>query len=91
MILSAQFWPTFREEKLKLPEVLQRALDKYTKAYEMLKGNRTLCWKNHLGMNTSSSSIVITLSARFSCSIENGYHGQYWNLDICKSVNIGGI
>ena len=56
MILSAQFWPTFREENLQLPDIMQRALDNYTKGYETLKGNRTLCWKNHLGMYAYSLS-----------------------------------
>ena len=49
MILSAQFWPAFREEKVCLPDVLQNSLDQYTKIYETLKGNRTLNWKPHLG------------------------------------------
>ncbi|KAK7479008.1 hypothetical protein BaRGS_00029769, partial [Batillaria attramentaria] len=50
MILSAQFWPSFREEKITLPEQLQSCLDAFTQQYEMLKGNRTLCWKPHLGV-----------------------------------------
>lgn len=49
MVLSAQFWPTFREEKVTLPEQLQKSLDAYTERYKVLKGNRTLCWKPHLG------------------------------------------
>ena len=50
MILSAQFWPAFREEKLELPKDMQEALEKYTGSFEALKGNRTLNWKPHLGM-----------------------------------------
>lgn len=50
MILSAQFWPTFREEKLNLPDSMQRCLENYTKKFESLKGNRTLIWKPHLGL-----------------------------------------
>ena len=50
MILSAQFWPSFREETLDLPPTLQEALDSYTKSFEALKGNRTLSWKPHLGV-----------------------------------------
>ncbi|XP_076306794.1 anaphase promoting complex subunit morula [Tachypleus tridentatus] len=50
MILSAQFWPTLREEHLQLPEIVEKALDSYKKAFEALKGNRTLCWKGHLGL-----------------------------------------
>ncbi|KAH9512448.1 Anaphase-promoting complex subunit 2 [Bulinus truncatus] len=50
MILSAQFWPAFRDEKITLPPELQEHLDKYTKAFEMQKQNRTLLWKPHLGL-----------------------------------------
>lgn len=50
MILSAQFWPAFREEKIKLPEYIWQHLKKYTAAFETLKGNRTLVWKPHLGL-----------------------------------------
>ncbi|XP_076672379.1 anaphase promoting complex subunit morula [Andrena cerasifolii] len=50
LILSAQFWPPFKENwKLELPKVVQTQLNKYVKAFETLKGNRTLCWKPHLG------------------------------------------
>ena len=49
LILSAQFWPDFREETLVLPESYERCLDEYTREYQTLKGNRTLCWKRHLG------------------------------------------
>ncbi|XP_011309076.1 anaphase-promoting complex subunit 2 [Fopius arisanus] len=50
LILSAQFWPPFKEEwKLELPKFVQNQLDKYVKTFETLKGNRTLCWKPHLG------------------------------------------
>ncbi|KAL3869262.1 hypothetical protein ACJMK2_041966 [Sinanodonta woodiana] len=50
MILSAQFWPAFREEKITLPEEMQKLLEAYTKKFEALKGNRTLQWKSHLGL-----------------------------------------
>ncbi|GFN88361.1 anaphase-promoting complex subunit 2 [Plakobranchus ocellatus] len=50
MILSAQFWPAFRDEKIKLPVELQEHLDKYTRSFEQQKQNRTLVWKPHLGV-----------------------------------------
>ena len=59
MVLSAQFWPSFREEKLALPEEMQKLLEKYTKQFEAQKGNRTLNWKSHLGM-TEYSNILHT-------------------------------
>lgn len=49
MILSAQFWPPFKDESLELPEEIKKHLEVYTKSYESLKGNRTLSWKPHLG------------------------------------------
>ena len=50
IILSAQFWPQFTAmEKLQLPDVVMKSLDRYTKAFEAIKGNRTLVWKTHLG------------------------------------------
>ncbi|GBP16666.1 Anaphase-promoting complex subunit 2 [Eumeta japonica] len=49
MILSAQFWPPFKDESLELPEEIKIHLEAYTKAFEALKGNRTLSWKPHLG------------------------------------------
>ena len=52
MVLSAQFWPSFREEKITLPEEMQKLLEEYTKKFEAQKGNRTLNWKSHLGTVT---------------------------------------
>ena len=50
IILSAQFWPQFTAmEKLQLPSVVVKSLESYTKAFEAMKGNRTLVWKTHLG------------------------------------------
>merc|ERR1719357_1737200 len=49
LILSAQFWPQFKNESLELPHEVSEALDVYTKAFQTLKGNRTLVWKPHLG------------------------------------------
>ncbi|KAG5876105.1 hypothetical protein JTB14_013685 [Gonioctena quinquepunctata] len=49
MIVSAQFWPPFKEEKLELHHKLQTQIASYVTAFETLKGSRTLCWKNHLG------------------------------------------
>ena len=50
LILSAQFWPPFKNETtLELPPAIGDALDVYTKAFQTLKGNRTLVWKPHLG------------------------------------------
>jgi len=49
IILSGQFWPQFKAETLELPLEVQESLEVYTKAFQTLKGNRTLHWKHHLG------------------------------------------
>lgn len=49
IIVSAQFWPQLKEETLVLPDIVTKGLEVYTKAYEFMKGNRTLDWKTHLG------------------------------------------
>jgi anaphase-promoting complex subunit 2 len=87
LILSAQFWPPFKEEwKLELPIYVHDQLNKYVKAFETLKGNRTLCWKPHLGnvnvdiemrdrkLNLNISPIHATIILCFQDKTE-------WNLD----------
>ncbi|XP_063627765.1 anaphase-promoting complex subunit 2 [Cydia splendana] len=49
MILSAQFWPPFKDENLELPDEIKKHFEAYTKTFEELKGSRTLSWKPHLG------------------------------------------
>ncbi|KAK4877403.1 hypothetical protein RN001_009909 [Aquatica leii] len=50
MVLSAQFWPPFKDEKLELHNKIVSQMEAFTGAFETLKGNRTLSWKNHLGI-----------------------------------------
>lgn len=37
VILSSEFWPPFKDEKLEVPEDIREALDVYCKKYEKLK------------------------------------------------------
>uniref|UniRef100_A0A3P9AZ05 Anaphase-promoting complex subunit 2 n=2 Tax=Maylandia zebra TaxID=106582 RepID=A0A3P9AZ05_9CICH len=52
IILSSEFWPALKEEKLELPPVVCQAMEAYTHRYEKLKAMRTLSWKPHLGSVT---------------------------------------
>lgn len=52
VILSSEFWPPFKDEKLEVPEEVKVALDAYCKKYEKLKAMRTLSWKHTLGLVT---------------------------------------
>lgn len=49
LVLSEQFWPKLKEEKIELPDELKLIQDKYMESFEAFKGNRTLIWKNNLG------------------------------------------
>ncbi|XP_052873617.1 anaphase-promoting complex subunit 2 [Anopheles cruzii] len=44
LIVSSQFWPTFKKETMELPSAIKEIFDMYTKAYEAYKVNRTLHW-----------------------------------------------
>ena len=46
---SSPLRPQFKEDSLRLPAEVSACLDVYTKAFEAMKGNRTLVWKSHLG------------------------------------------
>ncbi len=49
LVLSEQFWPKLKEEKIELPDELKHVQEKYVESFEAFKGNRTLIWKNNLG------------------------------------------
>ncbi|XP_032994000.1 anaphase-promoting complex subunit 2 [Lacerta agilis] len=48
-IISSEFWPPLKEEKLELPAEICATMDEYARKYEKLKAMRTLSWKHHLG------------------------------------------
>ncbi|KAI5615658.1 anaphase-promoting complex subunit 2 [Silurus asotus] len=52
MILSSEFWPQLKEEKLELPSAISKSMETYTHRFEKLKAMRTLSWKPHLGSVT---------------------------------------
>lgn len=43
IILSSEFWPALKEEKLELPPVVCQAMEAYTHRYEKLKVELTRC------------------------------------------------
>ncbi len=49
IILSEQFWPKLKEEKIEMPDELKQIQEKFMTSFETFKGNRTLIWKNSLG------------------------------------------
>ncbi|XP_065836636.1 anaphase-promoting complex subunit 2-like [Oscarella lobularis] len=50
LILSGSFWPTLKEEKFKVPESVQKAMDAYGTAFSLHKANRKLEWREKFGV-----------------------------------------
>lgn len=92
MILSAQFWPErLREEKLELPRCLKESLKSYTNAYELLKGNRTLNWKNHLGLvnleiELKNKVLSYSVSPIYATIIWHFQEKTQWTVDELSAV-----
>lgn len=68
IILSSEFWPTLKEEKLQLPPVVNQAMEAYTHRYEKLKAMRTLSWKPHLGSVTLDVELEDRVLTSFTVS-----------------------
>lgn len=91
LILSAQFWPPFKEETLELPAFVKEHLQTYTKAFETLKGNRTLCWKPHLGsvnldIELKDRKINLTVSPIHATIIWHFQSKNQWTIDELSHV-----
>lgn len=91
MILSAQFWPPFKDESLELPEEIKQHLEAYTKSFEALKGNRTLSWKPHLGnvnieIEIGEKKLDLTVSPFNATLIMHFQNKPEWTLDDLHQV-----
>ncbi|CAB3246135.1 unnamed protein product [Arctia plantaginis] len=91
MILSAQFWPPFKDESLELPEEIKRHLEAYTKSFEALKGNRTLSWKPHLGnvnieIEIGDKKLDLTVSPFNATLIMHFQEKSEWTIDELHQV-----
>lgn len=90
-ILSHVFWPTFREEKIKLPDFIQSELDRYTEAYCKLKGMRTLQWKLNLGqvqveLELADRELSFTVSPVRAAIIYQFQDQSTWTVDCLSSA-----
>ena len=84
LVLSAQFWPQFKNETLELPPEIGEALEVYTKAFQTLKGNRTLVWKPHLGfanidLEIGDKKVNITVTPVQAAIIFKFQQSSEWN------------
>ncbi|CAG4931749.1 unnamed protein product [Parnassius apollo] len=91
MILSAQFWPPFKDESLELPVIIKQLLENYTKSFEALKGNRTLSWIPHLGnvnieIEIGDKKLDLTVSPFNATLIMHFQDKPEWSLDELHQV-----
>ncbi|XP_003976982.1 anaphase-promoting complex subunit 2 [Takifugu rubripes] len=87
LILSSEFWPPLKEEKLELPPLVVQAMEAYTHRYEKLKAMRTLSWKPHLGSVTLDVELEdrtltnLTVSPFHAAIILHFQEKSSWNLE----------
>lgn len=91
MILSAQFWPPFKDESLELPDQVKEHMEAYRRTYASLKGNRTLCWKPHLGIvniiiEFNDKKLDLTVSPFNATLILHFQDKPEWSLDQLQQV-----
>ncbi|VDP11274.1 unnamed protein product, partial [Soboliphyme baturini] len=50
LIISSQFWPNVKQERMMLPVEVEQSLQQFNKLYEKLKASRTLEWHTSAGL-----------------------------------------
>ena len=98
IIISAQFWPekfclTNYDEgsNVILPENVDSAIASYTKAFETIKGSRTLQWKKNLGsveldLEFGEKVVSLTVSPIHAVIISRFQEQPTWKLSALTSV-----
>ncbi|KAM4664309.1 anaphase-promoting complex subunit 2 [Discoglossus pictus] len=91
LILSSEFWPALKEEKLELPDQIKEAMEMYTKKYEKLKAMRTLNWKHHLGLvnldvELADRTLSFSVSPVHAAIILNFQNKSTWTLEELSEV-----
>ncbi|XP_075041569.1 anaphase-promoting complex subunit 2 [Mixophyes fleayi] len=91
VILSSEFWPALKEEKLELPEQIKETMEMYTAKYEKLKAMRTLNWKHHLGLVTlevelADRTLSFSVSPVHAAIILNFQNKSTWTLEELSEV-----
>ncbi|XP_078498278.1 anaphase-promoting complex subunit 2 isoform X1 [Lissotriton helveticus] len=86
VILSSEFWPALKDEKLELPHPIKEAMETYTKKYEKLKAMRTLNWKHHLGLvnldvELADRTLSLSVSPVHAAIILNFQNQSTWTLE----------
>ncbi|XP_063792234.1 anaphase-promoting complex subunit 2 [Pseudophryne corroboree] len=91
VILSSEFWPALKEEKLELPDQIKETMEMYTAKYEKLKAMRTLSWKHHLGLvsldlELADRTLSFSVSPVHAAIILNFQTKSTWTLEELSEV-----
>nr|DBA21279.1 TPA: hypothetical protein GDO54_017950 [Pyxicephalus adspersus] len=91
VILSSEFWPALKEEKLELPEQIKETMETFTRRYEKLKAMRTLNWKHHLGLvsldvELADRTLTFSVSPVHAAIILNFQKKSTWTLEELSEV-----
>lgn len=96
LILSSQFWPTFKSETIELPPQLNAEFERYTKSYESYKGNRTLVWRPAIGrveleIELGDRTVEMTVSPSQAAIISLFQEREQWTLaDLSATLKLPG-
>lgn len=96
LILSSQFWPTFKSETVELPPALAAEFERYTKSYESYKGNRTLVWRPATGrvqleIELSDRTVEMTVTPSQAAIIHLFQEREQWTLaDLSTTLKLPG-
>lgn len=85
LIVSSQFWPTFKKETMEFPPAIKEQFENYKKAYESYKGNRTLCWtelngKVEIEIEINDRIMPMTVTPAQATIILNFQEQREWTL-----------
>ena len=91
LIVSSQFWPTFKKETMEFPESIQLLFEKYKKSYEEYKGNRTLSWtplngKVAIEIEIADKKLELSVTPAQATIIMHFETQKQWELEKLSSV-----
>ncbi|KAG5679053.1 hypothetical protein PVAND_008650 [Polypedilum vanderplanki] len=91
LIVSSQFWPTFKKETMELPDEMNKIFERYKKSYEEYKGNRTLCWsalngKVNIEIEINDKKLDLTVTPAQATIIWHFQNQKEWQLDSLSTV-----
>lgn len=91
LIVSSQFWPTFKKESMELPEEVNKIFERYKKSYEEYKGNRTLVWsplngKVNIEIEINDKKLDMSVTPAQATIIMHFQNQKEWQLEELSSV-----